>query len=428
MSNSVSSITALGLALTVVACGSAPAPKGASSAKDDGVLRPITQAQLAVAHYATADGSAGFVLDRTHEPAKLKMDGAKDVVELTKVEERDGWGKKGTFYKAPDGKNLVFIGAGGDVQLLSAGERSYANSDAPAEPLGKATVTGQWSQPKSAKDLASERLAGKSVVTKLGMKAEDSSSLAKVDAAITSAPKEMFVRLTKEGAATAKWTPEGRQSYGDGSEGEETWSAAKTGYGRFGGRLVPNMMEFGRPNRLHTRAMRGWTTSPPVGTPGLVWSVDGSLVTFVTVDGGRYTLWLPDGASAFEDGAGPTSSWPAPLAHGLLSVSDVHEMAKAGVVAKATADELNTLDDGWFECIAGVWKKASSQIEAVERSSAPMNEKYGKASGIGSAAIQDAPKTCAPAKKALEDGLVKVMEARSVERKAIHAKARAKLE
>jgi hypothetical protein len=151
------------------------------------------------------------------------------------------------------------------------------------------------------------------------------------------------------------------------------------------------------------------------------------MVTFVTVDGGRYTLWLPDEGRAFEDGAGPVASWPAPMQHGVLSVSDVHEWAKRGAVPKKASEDLNALDDGWFTCINDVWKKANKQIEAIERSQAPMQDKYGKASGIGSAAEQDAAKTCAPAKKALEDGLVKAIEARAAERKAIHAKASAKL-
>lgn len=424
----VGSFAVLGLGLGLVACGSTTPATPKAAAGGDGVVRPITQAQLGVAHYATADGSAGFVLDRSQEPAKLRMDGSKDVVELTKVEERDAWKKrKGFMYKAPDGKNVVFVGVNGDVQLVSNSENFYANSDKSAEPLGKPTVAGQYVEKKSAKEIESERLAARSVVKKLSMKGEESSNLAKVDAAITSAPKEMFVRLTKDGAAAAKWAPEGRQSYNDGSNGEETWSASKTGYAKYGGRLVPHMMELGRPNRLHTQSMRGWATSPAPGTPGLIWEVDGSLVTFVTVDGGRYTMWLPDGAAAFEDGAGPVASWPQPVTHALLSVSDVHEMAKVGALPKATADEMNRLDDGWFTCIQGVWKKADEQIKAVERSATPMNEKYGKASGIGAAAEQDAPKTCEPAKKALDEGLVKLIEARAAERKALHAKASAKL-
>lgn len=423
---------ALVAAVGLVACGgSSSTPPAKSSGKkdaDEGVIRPVTQAQLPVAHYATGDGNVGFVLDRTREPARIRMDGEKDVIELTKVEQRDPNYRKGFDYLAPDGTKMLFISVGGDIQVFTGRDSFWVNSDKKAEPLGNATVAGQYVAKKTAKQSATEAVAQKSVVTKLSMKPEDSENLAKVGSAIASAPKELFVRLTPEGASSAKWTPNGTHSYSTSSYGESTWDKTKTGYAKYGGRLVGTTIQLGAPNRLHTETMREFPTSPAPGTPGLVWSVDGSLVTFVTLDGGRYVFWLPEGDKpAFEDGAGSPASWPPPLQHSLLSVQDTHDMAKVSAIPAQTAKELDALDDGWWSCINEVWKKADADIKSVERTQASMKDKYGKASGIAAAAEQDAPKKCAPAKKAIEDGLVKVIEARNAERTAIHEKARARL-
>lgn len=61
------------------------APRHAETERPDdkGVVRPMTQAQLSVAHYLTRDGLRGFVLDRGGSKPKLQIDGTKDIVELT---------------------------------------------------------------------------------------------------------------------------------------------------------------------------------------------------------------------------------------------------------------------------------------------------------------------------------------------------------
>ena len=64
-----------GVLLSVACGGQSPAPatpakpdaKVDKTEKSDGVVRPITDGQLQVAHYATRDGVLGLVLDRTGE-------------------------------------------------------------------------------------------------------------------------------------------------------------------------------------------------------------------------------------------------------------------------------------------------------------------------------------------------------------------------
>jgi hypothetical protein len=420
-------VACVGLACLGVACGGSPGTKqGAKAAdKSDDVLRPITQAQLDVAHYATGDGRIGFVLDRTKEPARFRMDGQKDVVELTPVEERDARGRQGTTYKAPDGKNVLFISVDGGIKLYGERDAFWVNSDKKAGPLGSATVTGKWTETKTKREIYAEQLAARSVVSKTGLKEEDASKLTKVEQAVASAPKESFVRFTKAGAAEAQWMPVSNHGY-SGTGSGETWDKAKaTGYAKYGGHLVGHMVRFGSPNRLHTETLRGWDRTPAPGTPALVWNVDGSYVTLVTLDGGRYYLWLPtEDTAMLEDGVGSAASWPAPLAQSVLSVADVHEMGKIGAVPEGTPKEIDALDDGWFECFNEQWKTAQKSIDAVERSQIAANEKYGKTSGIYRSAELDAPKKCAPAKKALEDGLVRIIEARNRERAAIFEKAK----
>ncbi len=417
------------LACLGIACGGSDAARAPKTAeKGDGVVRGVTQAQLDVAHYATGDGLNGFVLDRTKDPVRIQMDGDKDIVELTAIEERDARGRQGTTYKAPDGKNVLFISVDGGIKLYGPRDALWVNSDSAAKPLGRATVTGKWVATKTKRELYAAELASRSVVTKMGLKDDDASNLAKVEQAALSAPLESFVHLTPDGASQAQWMPVSNHTYGGSTGSGETWDKAKAaGYAKYGAHLVGHMVQFGAPNRLHTETLRGWDRSPPAGAPALVWSVDGSYVTLVTLDGGRYRLWLPtDDKPVLENGAGSATSWPAPLAQSVLSVADIHEMGKIGVVPEATQKEISALDDGWFECFNEQWKAAQKSIDAVERSAMNGSEKYGKTSGIYRSAELDAPKKCAPAKKALEDGLVKTIEARNRERSAIFEKAKAR--
>ena len=81
---------------------------------------------------------------------------------------------------------------------------------------------------------------------------------------------------------------------------------------KFGGKLIPMQVHYGDPNRLHLHTLNGWTDHPAKGTPGVVWEVNDQLV-FVSVDGGRYELSVPnEDTDLFEKGAGKPSEWPAP--------------------------------------------------------------------------------------------------------------------
>src|ERR1700722_12395949 len=131
------STSLLGLAVLVLAaCGGeapppqvATAPTASASAAPEGMLRPITQGQLKVAHYATADGRIGLVLDRTGDKAKLRIDGDADIVELTPEDDRFGWELRGTFLRAPDGKARIYLSAGGQVKLFHGNDELWVTSD-----------------------------------------------------------------------------------------------------------------------------------------------------------------------------------------------------------------------------------------------------------------------------------------------------------
>ncbi len=204
---SLLSIVTLSVGLFVVGCGKGnqPDPKASDAvAKDnesDGVLRGITNGQLKVAHYATGDGVVGFVLDRTASPAKVRIDGEKDIIELTMEEDRHSGERRGWYMKSPDGKNVLYLSSHGALTLFKGRDSLHVNSDKKADPLPAATVTGQYVAPKSSYDTQIEALAPRSVLKKLPQfKPEESGNLAKITEALNGATPDMILQVSAEGA------------------------------------------------------------------------------------------------------------------------------------------------------------------------------------------------------------------------------------
>jgi hypothetical protein len=113
------------------------APPPAKS-EPGGIARPITQAQLKVAHYATADGMTGLVLDRTGAKPRVRFDGEKDVLEVKLEADRAAdYSLTGWRFLHPNGGRLpLYLRSDGSLEWTSPGGQVFPlNSDAPADPL-----------------------------------------------------------------------------------------------------------------------------------------------------------------------------------------------------------------------------------------------------------------------------------------------------
>lgn len=428
----------LGLSLAAVACGGGAAQKpaapptntntsSATQPKDD-VVRPVTNGQLKIAHYASGDGVTGLVLDRSNEHAKVQFDKAKDVIELTMVEDRYSGERRGWFFKSPDGKNVLYMTTGGSLKTWVGRDEIHLNSDKAASALPAPTITGQYVAPKSAYDTQHEKILALALQTKHPeLTSESSGDMTKVKEILTSTPTDAFVRLTEAGAKGARYAPASKkignsiQGLGGTVTGHSTddkWDPKGTGLAKFGGKLVPMTAHYGDPNRLHLAILNGWTDTPAKGTPGVVWEGKDQVV-FVSVDGGRYELSVPNtDTDLFEKGAGSPSSWPAPMQHALLDVETMRALAKANISADV-GKEVEAADDAWWACMNDQWKKTKEALDKNEASSASANDKWGKASGIRKTAELEAPKKCEPTKQKLEKLLTTTIEKRVTERQAV---------
>lgn len=436
----------IGLAWSVAACGGgkpdpvAPTPAAHADKdkpKDDGTIRPITQGQLKVAHYASGDGVVGLVLDRTSARPKVRIDGEKDIIELTMEEDRSGGERRGWYLKSPDGKNILYLGSGGNVKVYRGRDELHVNSDKAAEPLPAATVAGEYHRPKSTYDADIEALTPLSLRHRnAAFKSEESGNLGKVAEAFASVTPDMVVHLTEGGAKSARWMP-ASALIGDTHQGlggavgqghtDEAWDKSKPGVAKFGGLLQPMRAEFGSPNRLRTWLLKGWQAEAAKGTPGIIWELYSGTVVFVAFDGGRYEMSVSnDGTKLVEPGAGPQASWPAGLQHTLIDVDGIRGLAKGSAVPEKAGHDIEAVDDGWFTCMNDQWKKAKTEMDKIEASPASANDKYGRLGGVRKSAELNAPKTCEPKKKELDAAMTKFIEARNAERLAILEKNKTK--
>jgi len=147
-------------------------------------------------------------------------------------------------------------------------------------------------------------------------------------------------------------------------------------------------------------------------TPGIVWEVDDSYVTFVTLDGARYLVNLSQGSSnnvMISLGAGPESEWPKPLADTYVDVTIVSGWAKAGAHPQKAVDELSAIDDAWNQCVAKAWKPTRIRNDVNVRAKAV-----------------DVHKGCRKHMDDLEKALVKIADERAKARKALFDKAAAR--
>ena len=184
---------------------------------------------------------------------------------------------------------------------------------------------------------------------------------------------------------------------------DDKWDETKPGIAKFGGVLIPMRSEYNSPNRLHLHSLQGFPAALAVGTPGIIWDVDDGTVVFVAFDGGRYEMSVTEG-KVVEPGIGPQASWPPPLQHALIDVDNIRALAKGNAVAPKVGTDIEATDDGWFNCFNDVWKKTKPDLDKVEASQAPANDKYGRLGGIRKSAELSAPKTCEPEEEGARRG------------------------
>ncbi len=410
----------------IFACGGqTPAQSAAAPAPAvSGTVLPVTQAQIPVAHYRTADGVYGLVLDRTGGKPKLQLDGQKDIVELTLQEDRSAGELRGYFLVAPDGKRPLYITAGGELIYQHGSDALPLNSDRSASPLPPATVTGTYVTPPLAYQATVDRLTAIAVTTKLRTyKPEDSANLAKVDEAIRGASDDMFVHYASRGATS--WLPRlelvpdfvhGVEFGGVARESGEKWDPKAVGLAKYGGRNE-GFSDYDTPKGNHMQVMTlvGYPRPLPDGAPGLVWDVSGTQAVFVTLDGGRYVVELSDAdkGQTLEAGAGPESGWPPPIQNALIDVSGVTSLAKIGVLPQTTADDLLALDEAWSTCAAKTWAGAQRAIDKGQFTEADHKDW-----------VKKVRTGCASPIEKQEKMLVHVVESRIKERQALYARAR----
>jgi hypothetical protein len=418
----------LGLGLANLACGGSSSPASPATAPTaTGSIRQLTQAQNKVAHYASADGTLGLVLDRSGDKPKYRVDGAADIVELTMQEDRFGGELRGYFLVAPDGKRPIYITVDGSLKYFRGQDELWLNTDKPATALPAATVTGTYVAPKPAYQATLDRLTGVAVRTKLSQfKPEDSASLAKVGDAVSQATADMFVHFASHGSKdylpSLTLVPESFHGIEFGGVARDTdvkWDPTAKGLAKYGGKNE-GFSSYETPKGNHMQVMKLAGYPPPLadGTPGLVWDLNGTTATFVTLDGGRYNFDLSnaDKGANLDAGAGPQSGWPAPLQHPLLDVAAVSSLAKVGALPQKSIDDLLALDQQWTECAAKQWAGAQRTVDTGRFTEADRKDW-----------VKKARTACASSIKKQEAMLVVLIEARNKDRQALMDKAKARV-
>ncbi len=131
-----------GLLVGLVAITAVIGSREASADAPRPVAKPATQAQVKIGHFVTADGMHGFVLDRSGAKAKLKVDGDKEIWELTMSEDRTSGQLRGYLFVSSDGARRLYISTGGWLTYYQGGDEHQVTLDKAAPALGVATRKG----------------------------------------------------------------------------------------------------------------------------------------------------------------------------------------------------------------------------------------------------------------------------------------------
>jgi hypothetical protein len=397
--------------------------KGGESGKDAGG-KAMTQAQLKLGHFVSADGMHGFVLDRTGPKAKLQIDGEKDIIELTMEEDRERGELRGYKFVGPDNKRRIYITRGGGLLYFKGGDEHWVSFDKEVEPLGKPTIAGAPVKEVPAYEKVVAELKPITVRVKFPkFTALDSSNLAKVAEAYGMAEAAMFVHYIKPDKDgwvarmdathdSARGTSYGAGDYAtDEDEDKRHAKLAKHG-GVIRGYSSP---ERAQGNHIIIRQAEGISDELLDKMPGLLWEIDGTRAVFVSLDGGRYSVDLSQKSNPIGRGAGPESGWPKPATYTFADITMVSELADAKAVPSKTYEELEKIDVEWNNCVVKGWKGAQAKIDT------------GKLSvGQVKAEIKKLHTACNKHIDRFEATILKFIEERTKERTALFATASAR--
>lgn len=396
---------------------------GKDTAPASGQGKVMTEAQLKLGHFSTADGMHGFVLDRTGAKARLQVDGEKDIIELTLEEDRDHGELRGYTFVGPDNKKHVYISKGGSLMFYKNGDEFWASFDKEVQPLGTPTVAGAPVKEKARYEVRGAALGPLTVRAKFPqLTSADSANLTKVAEAFEKADPSMFVHYKSVGKDG--WQPHltvtpqnngmayGRQEYvTDEDEQKRHTKLAKHG-GVIAGFSSP---ESAQGNHIIVSRADNATDVLPDGMAGLLWEIDSTTAVFVSLDGGRYHVDINQDAEAIVKGAGPEAGWPKPVTDTFVDITMISALAKAGAGGEKTVAELEKIDGEWNACVVKGWKGAQAKIDT------------GKLSvGQIKAEIKKLHKGCNKQLDAFENVIVKYAEERAKARQAVHAKAAVK--
>ena len=388
--------------------------------------------QNLVGTYATVDGSYRIVLDRFSQPPRMQVAGSKDVVQLTLIERTGRDGGWNAYNPAGEWQFALDANANlskNDTQIPRVGD---------AKPLKKLTVTGLYVVPPTPYELAVAELEPKSVQKALqGFTWEDSGNPARVQEAIEAAPPELFATFVWKHDDAAKYNPVsgriGDTDHGGGGGYYPTdaqWDAAATGAAKHGVVVEGDAWYDGRVRIVGTTPSNYEKALAP-GTPGLVWSVDGATVVFVTLDAGRYTLSISGGELG--EGGGLPVEWelpgslPEPMQHTRLDGDDIGLLAKAKILPDDVATGLDAHDTAFRACVTKVFDGGKANLTKLAAADVHGGATQARIQQAVDALQAQAHKTCDVHVKAYETALLKQIDARNTARAATYAAAKTKL-
>lgn len=401
--------------------------RGASADAPRPVARPATQAQVKIGHFVTADGMHGFVLDRSGAKAKLKIDGEKDIWELTMEEDREHGQLRGYLFVSSDGTRRLYIATSGGLTYYTGPDEHSVTLDQAVQALGAATRKGAPVREVSAAAKLARELQPLTVRAKFKLTPADASNLAKVTEAFDKAEAAMFVRYKDPGKdgwvgrmvvapSDVSGAAYGGNEYGtDDDELKRHKKLAKHG-GVIHGYSSP---ETPQGNHIKVSLKDRDAAKLVDNTPGILWDIDGTTVVFVSLDGGRYEVNLEQGSSVtapvIVKGAGPDAAWPAPVTDTFLDMTQISQLEKAGAVPATTMPEIDKIDTAWTTCTAKGWVAATKKFDTGRLNNGQIK-----------AEIRKLHTACNKHIDRFETVIVKFIEDRARARAAVFAKASAR--
>jgi hypothetical protein len=443
--NVTASFAALSLTALSIACGgNEPQAQSAATASAVAPNAPLADAiglsaATPVAQWKSGDGLVGLVFDRSGAVPKVKVDGDKDIIQLTAEEVRRSGNLEGTAYKNPKNERMLFISTSGGMEFYRGRDTFRLGPIAKAEALGNPTIAGIAKVELQPNEVLGAKLAAISVRTKMpAFTANDASIPEKVADALSKVDASMIVSyVAKTETATFDELPSGVSGVGYGGVAykSDVKFDAKTGKGlaKFGG-IVKGFSEYkSQGNHMVVQTLDGYPVALANGTPGVVWEVNehATEVIFVTLDGGRYRVdtsssTVTDKGAPLAFGIPAAAAWPAPVQHAWASASEITGLAKVGGAAKSVADEVVAADDAWNTCAQGEWKKAKPEIEKLGMTDMNFMARDARFMKLNETWQERVRKTCKPHTDRLDKAVTSFVEERVKLRTAMFEKAKAK--